>query len=100
MKFNRIQSAIENKINLYIALLKGGRGFIESTDKLNRETFANYVRNLGLNLNYSGVQGIGYSKVFLPDERDDLITKMKSEGYPDFRLFPENEWILSGCYLH
>ncbi len=86
---NRIQSAVENKINLYIALLKGGRGFIESTDKLNREIFANYVNNLGLDENFAGIQGIGYSKVFQPDERESLIVRMKSEGYSDFELFPE-----------
>ena len=88
---NRIQSAIENKVNLYIALLKGGRGFIESTDKLDRQVFANYVANLGLDVNYKGVQGIGYSKIFLPGERNDLISKMQSEGYSDFKTFPETD---------
>lgn len=86
---NRIQSAVENKINLYIALLKGGRGLIESTDMLNRETFANYVNNLELDENYAGIQGIGYSKVFLPGERDALTAEMKAEGYPNFTPFPD-----------
>lgn len=88
---NQIQAAIENKINLSIALLKGGRGFIESTDKLDRNTFANYINSLALDVNYVGIQGIGYSKVILPDERQDLVEKMKSEGYVDFKLFPDTE---------
>ncbi len=87
----QIQSTIENKINLYIALLKGGRGFIESTDKLDHKTFADYVNSLGLDTNYVGVEGIGYSKVFLPNERQKLIEKMKSEGFLDFKLSPETE---------
>ncbi|MEP7039718.1 MAG: CHASE domain-containing protein, partial [Acidobacteriota bacterium] len=87
----QIQSTIENKINLYIALLKGGRGFIESTDKLDHKTFADYVNSLGLDTNYVGVEGIGYSKVFLPNERRNLIERMKSEGFLDFKLSPETE---------
>ena len=85
----QIQSTIENKINLYVALLKGGRGFIESTDKLDHKTFADYVNSLGLDTNYVGIEGIGYSKVFLPDERQNLVEKMKSEGFLDFKLAPE-----------
>ncbi len=87
----RIQSTIENKINLCVALLKGGRGFVESTDNLNRQTFANYVKNLDLNVNYAGVQGIGYNKVIAPNERESLTARMKEEGYTDFKLFPESE---------
>ncbi|MGI8641313.1 MAG: sensor histidine kinase [Pyrinomonadaceae bacterium] len=88
---NRTQASLENKISLYIALLKGGRGFIESTDMLNRETFANYVESLELGVNYAGVQGIGYNKIVSPNEREVLITQMKAEGYTDFKLFPEIE---------
>lgn len=88
---SRIQSAVQNKINLYVALLKGGRGFIESTDQLNRQTFANYINSLQLEVNYAGVQGIGYSMIFQPNERQKLLTRMTSEGYSDFRLFPETD---------
>ena len=97
---SRIQSAVENKINLYIALLKGSRGFIESTDELDRKSFANYIKNLGLDENFTGIQGIGYSKVFLPDERDVLVSKMKSEGYSDFKLFPETDLELHQAIVY
>lgn len=87
----RVQSAIENRLNLYIALLKGGRGFVESTEKLNRENFANYVKSLELEKNYAGVVGIGFTKNVAPGERDALINQMKSESYADFKIFPEGE---------
>ncbi|HEY0427651.1 MAG TPA: CHASE domain-containing protein [Pyrinomonadaceae bacterium] len=88
---NRVQSAIENRLNLYIALLKGGRGFVESTDKLTREKFADYVKSIELEKNYAGVQGIGFNKVLTAAEREDLIKQMKYEGYADFKIFPEGE---------
>jgi signal transduction histidine kinase len=95
LRFNsevsRIQTAFESRLNLYISLLKGGRGFVETVGELNRNNFAAYVKNLEIDKNYSGIQGIGYSKVVLPSERENLIRQMKSEGYSDFKMFPEGE---------
>ncbi|MDQ2747255.1 MAG: CHASE domain-containing protein [Acidobacteriota bacterium] len=94
-KFNgetvRLQLAIENKINLYIALLKGGRGFIEANQDINRRNFSEYVSSLGMEKNYTGVQGIGYSKTVTARERDAFIKKMESEGNTGFNIFPAAE---------
>jgi signal transduction histidine kinase len=88
---SRAQSAIENRLNLYIALLKSGRGFIESTENLNREKFANFVKSLELEKNYKGIQGIGFNKLVSAGEREALIKQMKAEGFSDFKIFPEGE---------
>lgn len=85
---NRLQLNIENKISLYVALLKGGRGFIDSNRVITRENFAEYVKSLDSEKNYTGVQGIGYAKVVSADERQVLTEKMKSEGDTDFQIFP------------
>lgn len=85
---NRIHLAIENKISLYVALLKGGRGFVESNREINRENFADYVKSLELENNYKGVEGIGYVKIVTAEERVALTKKMISEGYSDFKIFP------------
>ncbi len=88
---NRVQSAIENKIYLYIALLKGGRGFVESAAELNRESFAAYIQSLDLERNYKSVQAIGYSQIVLPQDREALTKKMQAEGIEDFNIFPDGE---------
>lgn len=76
---------------MYIALLKGGRGFIESNRAITRQTFAEYVKSLDLGKNYTGVEGIGYAKVVPASERAALFEKMQSEGYGDFQIFPAAE---------
>ena len=90
-EISRLQSAFENKINLYIALLKGGRGFIESNRQINRENFAEYVKSLELEKNYAGVQGIGFVQIVAFDEKAGFTEKMKAEGYADFEIFPAVE---------
>jgi len=87
----RIQSAIENKINLYTALLKGGRGFIESSADVNRESFSKYVESLEIEKNYAGVEGIGYNRTVTSAERQNLSTAMEEQGYRNFKIFPESE---------
>lgn len=95
LRFNnevlRVQAVVENKVSLYLALLKGGRGFLESSKQLSRQKFADYVSSLDLKKNYVGVQGIGYNKILQPEECEALIKQMKSEGYDDFKMFPESK---------
>lgn len=93
-EISRVQSAIENKINLYVALLKGGRGFVESSIDLNRKSFANYVESLNLEQNYAGIQGIGYNKIVASTELDELAKRMEGEGYSDFKVFPVSDKAL------
>ncbi len=72
-------------------MLKSGRGFIEANEVLSRRDFANFVKSLELEKNYKGVQGIGYTKVFRPEEKQALIERMRAEGFSDFKLFPDTE---------
>ena len=86
---SQIQSSIESRIGLYTVLLKSGRGFIEASENLNRKDFSNFVQSLELQKNYKGVQGIGYSVVFKPEEKQALIKRMQSDGIADFKVFPD-----------
>lgn len=88
---NRIQTALETKIGLYAALLRSGRGYIESRKDLTRRGFANFVKSLELEKNYVGVQGIGYSVIVPPENREAITARMKTEGNTDFKIFPANE---------
>lgn len=87
----RVQSAIQNRIRLYIGLLNSGRGFMESTGELSRQKFAAYADSLNLKENYSGLRGIGFVKTVRAEEIGSLAEKMKLEGIPDFKIFPEGQ---------
>lgn len=86
---SNIQNTIESRIGLYIVLLKSGRGFIEANQDLRHKDFANFVNSLELEKNYKGVEGIGFSIVYKPEEKDALIEQLKSQGFTDFKIFPE-----------
>jgi signal transduction histidine kinase len=86
-----IRNRVENKISAYLTMIKATRGFVESTDKLNQQKFAEFVNSLELVKNYSGVQGIGFSKRVLPEERPEFEKKMQSESDSSFKVFPDSE---------
>lgn len=88
---NRLRFSLESRIGLYVALLKAGRGFIESSNDLNHQKFKNFVDSLELEKNYYGAQGIGYSKIVRIEERDNFIASMRAEGFADYKIFPESQ---------
>lgn len=88
---NRLSGSVDNRIKLYTAMLKGGRGFIETKKDLTQENFAVYISSLDLQNRYPGIQGIGYAEYFNTSERENLTNKLKTEGFADFRIYPEGE---------
>ncbi|HEX8736840.1 MAG TPA: CHASE domain-containing protein [Pyrinomonadaceae bacterium] len=86
----RLDTNINSKIRTYIAMLKSGRGFVETVPEVNRDLFRTYVGSLDLRRNYQGVQGIGYAKRVLSYEAEALALKMEGEGLTNFKVFPQN----------
>jgi two-component system, OmpR family, sensor kinase len=86
----RIDTTINNKLRTYIAMLKSGRGFVETVSEVNRASFRSYVSSLDVRRNYQGLQGIGYAKRVLSYEAEALAQRMEGEGLTNFRVFPQN----------
>ena len=88
---NRVRFSMENRINLYVALLKAGRGFIQSSNDLSRQKFKNFVDSLELEKNYYGAQGIGYSKTVRSEERENFLASVSAQGISEYKIFPAAE---------
>ncbi|MFC7537767.1 CHASE domain-containing protein [Sphingomonas sp. GCM10030256] len=58
-----VQTAIANKLDMQLALLRGTRGLFAASGEVNTPEFNAYVRNLDLGLNYPGILGIGFAQV-------------------------------------
>lgn len=84
----QIDTLINSKIRTYIALLKSGRGFVDTVGEVKRESFRNYVGNLDLRRNYQGVQGIGYARRILSYEVEAFQQTMEGEGFTNYKIFP------------
>ena len=76
----RSQDDIQQRLNTYITLLRGGSGLFAANDSVSSSQFAAFVNRLNLRQQYPGVQGIGFSVRVTPQEKDALVAQMKRQG--------------------
>ena len=92
LRFNnetaRLHYSIENKLRLYITLLRTSRGFIETSPTLDRKSFAEFAGSLNFPTDFSGVQGIGFAQIFQADELEKVQNKLRGEGLENYTVFP------------
>ncbi|MBD2464688.1 CHASE domain-containing protein [Oscillatoria sp. FACHB-1407] len=84
----RTENNIENRLNTYIAMLRGGAGLFSASKSVNRDEFQAYVTRLLLEKNYPGVQGIGFSKEYSASERQQILTDLQIAGMSNVTLSP------------
>lgn len=70
-------------------LLRGTAGLLAASDRVTRREFAAYVGRLRVADLYDGTRGIGYARRFRPEEAETLVSEMRAQGLPDFRLRPD-----------
>ena len=49
----------------YVELLHAGQGLFAATDRVTGDRFRTFIRHLGLQVRYQGIQGIGFSAFFV-----------------------------------
>ncbi|OGB20552.1 MAG: hypothetical protein A3I66_05735 [Burkholderiales bacterium RIFCSPLOWO2_02_FULL_57_36] len=80
---------IEQRVQAYQQVLRGTVGFFSASDHVTRSDFRIYVDRLRLDENYPGIEGIGFSVLIPPSQKDKHIAAVRSEGFPDYTIKPE-----------
>ncbi|MEO5377104.1 MAG: CHASE domain-containing protein [Magnetococcus sp. DMHC-6] len=83
----RIQKRMEN----YEQILRGVRGLFKASHRVERAEFRNFVASLQLEEYAQGIQGIGFSLIVPPQEKEQHITAIRQEGFPLYTIRPEGE---------
>jgi PAS domain S-box-containing protein len=89
---DRTQTAIVQRIDTYVNLLKGTAGLFAIDQKITRKQFQAYVERLQFTSRYPGIQGIGVSARIPPGQFNDLIQRMNGEWNGGFHIFPETRF--------
>jgi len=72
----------------YEQILHGGVGLFRGSQNVTRDEWDSYLDAFQVDEHYSGVQGIGFAKVFSADELPAINTYMESQGVTDFVIDP------------
>lgn len=82
---------IENRMNIYKQVLIGGVGLFRSSNHVSRSEWKEFVNEQKLAKNFPGIQGVGYSQVVRPDEKESYIEAVRANGFPNFRIHPDGD---------
>jgi CHASE1-domain containing sensor protein/nitrogen-specific signal transduction histidine kinase len=86
----RARNSIRERFEIYDAMLHGAAGFLAVEKQVTRERFRKYVERLSLEVNYPGVQGIGFAPRVPASEKDAMVGMVRQEGEQNFRIWPDS----------
>ncbi len=85
------QNTINNRVETYIALLRGGSGLLAARSDITDEEFRLFVERLQLTQRYPGIQGIGYAQRVFATDKESFEAYAKSALTEAFSINPEGE---------
>lgn len=84
-----IQLHIANRLTASAQLLHGGAGLFNASDTVTRAEWRAFTERLQVAQQLPGIQGIGFALLIPPAQLDQHIQKVRSEGFPEYRVRPE-----------
>lgn len=84
-------SRIEQRMQTYEQVLRGARGLFEASISVQRDEWRSYVAALKLEDNYPGIQGVGFSFIVSPSEKEKHTASIRKEGFPEYTIRPEGD---------
>ncbi|MGE5432061.1 MAG: CHASE domain-containing protein [Syntrophomonadaceae bacterium] len=86
-----IKQAIHQRMQEYEKILLGGAGLFDVAKPVTRQMWRDYVHRLKISETSPGIQGIGFSILLRPSDIKPHEEKVRSQGYPQYKVWPEGE---------
>lgn len=88
---NQIQNKLYLRLSRYELMLRGIKGFFESSDLVTKAEYHDYIEALRMSETSPGSQAVGIA-IHVPHEKwSQFMTDMKLRGYTDFKVKPAGE---------
>lgn len=88
---SQIRDAITGRAQDYEQVLRGAAGLFAASGIVGQEEWRAYYESLKLDLNYPGIQGIGFSAYVRHEELPAFLTRMRGEGNTGYTVDPPGE---------
>lgn len=87
-KINAVENTLNERLANYEGSLQSGVALLQANPTLTRDQWLTYFNSIELTTDRSGIQGTGYSAVFLADQASQITGFMAAQGLPEFRVHP------------
>ncbi len=96
-----IGSRIQQGMEKYEQALLGVQGLFAASKSVERDEFHAYAESMRMNEKFPGMEGICYSVIVPPPEKEQHIAAVRKEGFPEYDIRPggEREIYTSAIYL-
>ena len=85
---DEIELHIANRLVASSQLLHGGAGLFDASETVTREEWLLFTEKLQFEQQLPGIQGIGFSVLIPPEQLDQHIEEIRSEGFPEYTVSP------------
>jgi len=82
---------VQNRMDAYRQVLYAGVGLFDSSVSVERDEWRSFIKALKVDKNFPGIQGLGYSEVIYPFEKEKHIAKIRAEGFAGYEIRPDGE---------
>ncbi len=80
----RIESAIEQRMDAYVQVLRGGRGLFDASEHVTRDDWHLYIKSQRLEVAYPGIRTMTFAPKVEPHELEDFLATVRSESTTRF----------------
>ncbi|MFO1320137.1 MAG: CHASE domain-containing protein [Burkholderiales bacterium] len=81
---------VSERMRSHEQVLRGAAGLFAATDTVTRSTWRRYAEHLDLQRQYPGMLAVGYAVRVSADQRAAHESAVRTEGFKDYRIRPEN----------
>jgi PAS domain S-box-containing protein len=83
-----VKQRIDERMQVYESLLHAGQGLYSASHAVERGEWQQFVAHLNIDMDFPGVQGLGYAQRYAPGEVALIEAGAKADGLANFKLWP------------
>lgn len=87
----QVTTLVKERMDAYRETLYAGVGLYDSSDNVERHEWHDFIKALKIDENFPGLQGLGFSEVIRPEEKEKHTARMRGEGFADYAIRPEGK---------
>ena len=99
-RINNVSREINERMIGHQQMLRGAAALLSIKDDVSRADWHQYVAALHLADKHPGLQGVGFSKLLTPAEKEANIRKIRAEGFPGYTISPAGDRPLYSSIIY
>ncbi|PIQ22501.1 MAG: histidine kinase [Cytophagales bacterium CG18_big_fil_WC_8_21_14_2_50_42_9] len=85
---NQARERLIRRLDQSILLLQASKSLISTAKEVSYQEWKSYITGFDIYKNYPGIQGLGFAQVILPQQLEAHIQRMRSQGLPQYTVWP------------